>query len=100
MTNASLQAALAELGNRLCFIIMDNDRKLRLGYPESPLQSVDQFQYRTWGGEDFFGYSQPSSYPDARMRNVSYTVWHRTESIQQIAAMDENCPDYRIDPFV
>lgn len=100
MTNASLQAALAELGNRVCLIIMDNDRKLRLGYPEGPLQDVNQIQYKTWGGEDFFGYSQLSSYPDARRRNVTYTVWHRTDSIQQIAAMDEGFPNDRIDPFI
>lgn len=100
MTNASLQAVFAELGNRVCFIIMDNDRKIRLGYPEGPLQSVDQIQYKTWGGEDFFGYSQHSTYADARMRNVTYTVWHRTDCIQQIAAMDDNFPNDRIDPFI
>lgn len=100
MTNASLKAALAELGNRICFIVMDNDRKLRLGYPEGPLQDVSQIQYKTWGGEDFFGYSQQSSYVDARMKNITYTVWHRTDAVQQIAAMDEGSDVYRIDPFI
>ena len=54
MTNESLKAAIAEFGNRVVFIIMDNDRRLRFGYPESPLQSVDQLKYKTFNGEDFF----------------------------------------------
>ena len=48
MTNESLKAAIAEFGNRVVFIIMDNDRRLRFGYPESPLQSVDQLKYKTF----------------------------------------------------
>ena len=53
MTNESLKAAIAEFGNRVVFIIMDNDRRLRFGYPESPLQSVDQLKYKTFtDGED------------------------------------------------
>lgn len=100
MTNESLKAAIAEFGNRVVFIIMDNDRRIRFGYPESPLQSVDQLKYKTFNGEDFFGYSQPSPYPTDRADGVTYTVWHRTDSIQQIATMDEGFDDYRIDPYV
>lgn len=100
MTNESLKAAINEFGNRMVFIIMDNDRRIRFGYPESPLQNVDQIQYKTFGGEDFFGYSQPSPYPVDRAKGVTYTVWHRTDSIQQIATMDEGFDAYRIDPYV
>lgn len=100
MTNESLKAAIKEFGNRMVFIIMDNDRRIRFGYPEAPLQNVDQIQYKTFGGEDFFGYSQPSPYPADRAKGVTYTVWHRTDSIQQIAAMDEGFDAYRIDPYV
>lgn len=100
MTNETLKAAFAELGDRTCIIIMDNDRKLRFGYPEGPLQGVDQIQYKTWGGEDFFGYSQPSTYSEHRLRGVTYTSWHRTDSVQQIVAMDEGFDNYRVDPFI
>lgn len=100
MTNESLKAAIKEFGNRIVFIIMDNDRRIRFGYPEAPLQSVDQIQYKTFGGEDFFGYSQPNPYPADRVKGVTYTVWHRTDSIQQIATMDEGFDAYRIDPYV
>ena len=99
MNNQSLQAVLNELGDRVCFIIMDNDRRIRFGYKDAPLQSVSQIMYKTWGGEDFFGYSQPSTYSQDRQAGVTYTVWHRTDSIQQIASMDEGFKDYRIDPI-
>lgn len=100
MTNAALQAALNELGERACIIYMDNDHRIRFGYPDAALQSVTQIQYKTWGGEDFFGYSQPSSYTKDALRGVTYTVWHRTDCIQEIAAMDEGWDQYRIDPVI
>ena len=100
MTNAALQAALNELGERACIIYMDNDHRIRFGYPDAALQSVTQIQYKTWGGEDFFGYSQPSSYVHDAARGVTYTVWHRTDSIQQIGTMDEGFSEYRVDPYV
>lgn len=100
MTNAALQAALNEFGERACIIYMDNDHRIRFGYPDASLQSVTQIQYKTWGGEDFFGYSQPSSYVHDAARGVTYTVWHRTDCIQEIAAMDEGWEQYRIDPVI
>lgn len=100
MTNAALQAALSELGECTCIIYMDNDHRIRFGYKDSALQSVNQIKYKTWGGEDFFGYSQPSSYPHDAARGVTYTVWHRTDCIQEIAAMDEGWDQYRIDPMI
>lgn len=100
MTNASLKAAISEFGNRIVFIIMDNDRRLRFGYPDAPLKDVNQIQYKTFDGEDFFGYSQPTTYSADRAKGVTYTVWHRTDSIQQIATMDEGFEDYRVDPYV
>ena len=100
MTNASLQAAVSEFGDRIVFIILDNARRIRFGFPESPLQHVNQLVYKTFGGEDYFGYSQPSPYPNDRVKGVTYTVWHRTDSIQQIGTMDEGFSEYRVDPYV
>lgn len=100
MTNAALQAALAELGERVCVIILDNDRRIRFGYHDSPLQETTQIEYKTWGGEDFFGFSRPSNYTQDRDHGVTYTTWHRTDAIQQIVAMDEGFEDYRMDPAV
>lgn len=100
MTNADLKAALTELGPRARIIYMDNDHRIRFGFKDSILQSVDQIKYKTFGGEDFFGYSQPSTYTWDREAGVTYTVWHRTDCVQEIAAMDEGFEDYLIDPVI
>lgn len=98
MNNAALKAALTELSDRVCMIIVDNDRRISIGYKDSPLQDVNDIQYKTWGGEDFFGYSRASTYTMDRDLGVTYTTWHRTDMIQQIVAMDDGFADYRMDP--
>ena len=55
MTNAALQAALNEFGERACIIYMDNDHRIRFGYKDSCPKSVNDIKYKTWDGEDFFG---------------------------------------------
>lgn len=99
MTNADLQAALSELSDRTCIIILDNDRRIRIGY-DNNLTGPGQFEYKTWGGEDFFGYSRPSNYSGDRDFGVTYTTWHRTDCIQQIVAMDQGYENYRVDPVI
>lgn len=99
MTNADLQAAIAELGDRICIIILDNDRRIRIGY-DNNLTSPSQFVYKTWGGEDFFGFSRPNVYPGNADHGITYTTWHRTDDIQQIVAMDEGSEKYRTDPMI
>lgn len=99
MTNTDLQAAINELGNRICIIILDNDRRIRIGYDNS-ISDPTSLVYKTFGGEDFFGYSRLSSYTGDRDRGVTYTTWHRTDCIQQLVAMDEGYEDYRVDPVI
>lgn len=100
MTNTALKAALAELGDRVCAIILDNDRRIRIGYTDSPFKSVNDIEYKTWGGEDFFGFSRLSTYTMDRDLGVTYTTWHRTGAIQNIIAMDEGYENYRMDPAI
>lgn len=101
MNNEHLKAAVAELGNRLSVIYMDNNHKLFFGYRNGDdCWSASDIRYKTWNGEDFFGCSQKSGLTQDRDNGVTYTVWHRTDCIQAIAAMDEGYEDYRMDAFI
>lgn len=101
MTNEDLKKVIADLGDRLCVIFMDNNHRLIFGYKKGKdCWSHESIQFKTWGGVDFFGCSQNSGLTEDNKNGVSYTVWHRTDCIQAIGSMDEGFGDYRIDPFI
>ena len=99
MTNAAMQALIAELGERICIIIFDNNTKVYIGYPSSTLKSVNEIKFKTFGGVDMIGIPKAVNNPKISRMGVTTTTWHTTESIQAIATLDEGFDMYRIDPM-
>ena len=99
MTNAAVQAMIAEMGERICIIVFDNNSKAYIGYPSSNLHSVNDIKFANYGGVDMIGIPGNAGYAKPTRDGVTTTVWHATECIQAIATMDEGFEKYRIDPM-
>ena len=99
MTNAAMQAMIAELGERICVIIFDNNSKTYIGYPSSTIKSVNELKFKTFGGVDMIGIPKTVNNPKIQRLGVTTTTWHATECIQAVATMDEGFEKYRIDPM-
>ena len=99
MTNEAVQALIAELGERICIIVFDNNSKVYIGYPSSTLKSVSELKFKTFGGVDMIGIPKAVNNPQISRLGVTTTTWHATECIQAIATMDEGFEIYRIDPL-
>ena len=93
MTNAALQAMIDELGDRICIIVFDNNSKVYIGYPSSPIKSVTELKLKTFGDTDMVGIPKKSN------GGLTSTSWHATECIQVIASIDEGFENYLIDPM-
>ena len=91
MTNAALQAFIAEFGNKIFVIVLDNNHKVFIG---SPLQTydnkltttIDQLKFKTYGDVDMFGISRVDHTWEGR--DVPFTNWMVTACIQSIAVTD------------
>lgn len=99
MTNAALQAMIAELGERICIIVFDNNSKVYIGYPSSTIKSVNELKFATYDGVDMIGIPKRLRDPKVDRLGVTTTIWHATECIQAIATMDEGFEKYRMDPM-
>ena len=99
MTNSALQAMIDELGDRICIIAFDNNVKVYIGYPSSPIKSVSELQLRKFGDVDMVGVPKRSNNPKLAREGVTSTTWHPTECIQVISTIDEGYDKYRIDPM-
>lgn len=122
MTNASLKAIVADLGDKLCIIKCDNGEYILFGYPNTrkkldengkimymtdaeghkipvPADTIttSDIQYHSYGGEDFFsiGLEYTSQVP-----YYKYRVYHRTDSVQAIIGMEADYVRYRVDPMI
>ena len=99
MTNEAMQALIAELGERICIIMFDNNSKVYIGYPSSTLKSVNDIKFKTFGGVDMIGIPKAVNDPKIGRLGATTTTWHITECIQSIATMDEGFEKYRVDPL-
>lgn len=99
MTNTALQAMIEEYGDRICMIIFDNNSKIHIGYPSSPLKNVASIKLATKGGVDMIGTPRIPNNPADVAKNISAVFWRPTSCIQGVIVMDAGCMDYRIDPW-
>lgn len=99
MTNVAMQAMIAELGERICIIIFDNNSKVYIGYPSSTIKSVNELKFKTFGDVDMIGIPKVSNNPKLNRENVTSTSWHVTACIQSVATLDEGFEKYRLDPM-
>lgn len=90
MTNAALQAMVAEFGERIFCITLDNNHKIFLGLaarlPEDGV-SVNDIVYKTYDGVDLFGVPHISHTWNGI--DVPYTNWLVTGCIQAVHTTDE-----------
>lgn len=91
MTNAALQAFVAEYGERIFAITLDNNHKIfmgvaaRLPYDTTTAASI---QYKTFGDTDMFGI--PHTDVTYEGIAVPYINWMVTGCIQAIHVTDES----------
>lgn len=125
MTNATLQAMISELGDRIAVIRSDNGEYTLFGYPNTRQKTDDKgkpifeekkdsagnvigkvpvyedslqltdIQYHDFAGTEFF--SVPVKCTNT-YPNYTYRVYHLTESIQTMHVMDESSKHLRPDP--
>lgn len=103
MTNAALQAAIADFGPALCYIMLDNSEYICFNYPWSykrikdvSIETLDpsMIKYKSFGGIDFFGIP---AIDITRSEPIEYIKWHRTDCIQCIGSMAEGFENKRIE---
>lgn len=106
MTNAGLQAAIAEYGERICCISLNNGKRLFLNYPSTPPNNkstqdctidIAQIQYKTFGDTDMFGFIH-TDYSFGGV-GVKFMIWHVTEFIEQLIVMEPEFSEYRVSPL-
>ena len=94
LNNAALQEAIDTYGERIFCILMNNDRKIMLGYKDSP--KLTDIELLTIGGVDCFAINCKC---DASRPSVKYQSVYLTEYIENFGIMSEKDVDYRVDPF-
>ena len=110
MTNADFQAMIAEFGDRICYVALNNNKRIYFGYPSTPpnnkseqncVVNVGDLQFKTFGASDFFGIPRKDySFPNARVPFIPFISWVKTEFIEQVVVVNEEYVDYRISPYV
>ncbi len=103
MTNAGLQAMVAEYGERIAILVWNNGFRVHVGYPrgnvKNTVKSVNDLIFKSFGGVDMVGVKSPSTLSHDRDAGVTMTTWHDTAELQHVIVMDEGFENYRPDPF-
>jgi len=101
MTNAGLQAMISEYGERIAILVWNNGFRVHIGYrgANDALKSVNDLQFKSFGGVDMVGVRSPSTLSRDRAAGVTMTTWHDTAELQHVIVMDEGFEDYRPDPY-
>lgn len=103
-TNADLQAAINEFGDRIIAIGLNNGKNVIVNITKkigSEFQvKASDIQFKTIGSCDVFGIPRMDLF-----HKTKYTVWHTTEFIEYIGIADEenyvnNQNDKFVDPYV
>lgn len=102
MTNDALKAFLAEFGERLCVITLDNNAKIYVEYQAGNGTSsvkVSDIELRTIGGIDMFAVPSWPMNPKEQAMGIKHQVWHPTFTIQALVLIDEAHKHLRVDPY-
>lgn len=96
-TNAAVQATFNKYGDRICFIGLNNGKRIFIGYNTKESVKLKDISFETISGVDVIKITHRSSKQD------TYIEWENfitTEFIESIEIMKEDYVDYRIDPFL
>lgn len=97
MNNAALEAFLTQFKEKMCAIILDNNRCIYIGYNSDTSHTWDEIKTTTMGGVDFF---YVKSQGHTQVPVVHYVSYYPTETIQGIYVMEDGYEDFRIDPVI
>lgn len=87
MTNAALQAFIAEFGARMIVIVIDNNHKIMFGVQAMGDNAIfyTDIQYKTVGDVDMFGVTRTDN---TWGKAVTFTNWYVTACIQMISTTE------------
>lgn len=96
-TNAALQAAFNKFGERICYIALNNGKRIFIGYNVKESVRLKDITLESIGGVDVMKIHHRSS------KQSEYYEWDNymtTEFIESVEVMGEDYEDLRIDPFL
>lgn len=105
MNNNDLKALIAEFGDKLDYIMLDNSEYILIQYPSNisdennkrlnpPIKPSDII-FKKIGEEDFFGIPLTDTMGS---KVLKWHKWHRTDCIQSVGVVDDGYEDYRVYP--
>jgi hypothetical protein len=99
-TNAALQSLIGQYGDRISCLMFDNKNAIFIGHPSSPCKSVDDLVFTTVDGVDLVGVPLYPTNSKDRAAGVLFTVYHVTATLHAVTIVDEDHPEYLVDPLV
>lgn len=96
-TNAAVQQMFTDYPDRICFIGLNNGKRIFIGYNTAESVQPEDISFDTIGGVDVMKITHRSS------KQTEYIEWENfitTEFIESIEVMKEEYKNYRIDPFI
>lgn len=95
MTNATLQKMIADFGDRIFAINLDNTRLILVGYNSST--QLSDISFETISGTEFLVIHKTTN---THGKELKHKIYHVTDTVQWVGVMDEEYKDYRIDPLI
>ena len=96
-SNASIQAMINKFGDRICAIILNNGKKLYIGYQgEKTSVQISNISFETMNGCDMMVVERTDI---SFTPHVTFKDYITTEFIEQVIVMDEDSRDYRVNPM-
>ncbi len=95
MTNADLGIIITTYGTRIFAIILDNNKRILVGYNGSP--KLTDISLVTIGATDFIKVSNKKK---SNQKEIEYFTLYLTECIQSIGIMEEGFEKYGVDPML
>lgn len=95
MNNVDLQTLITTYSNRIFAIILDNNKRILIGYPSSP--KLTDVSLVTIGATDFIKVNNKQR---SNQKEIEYFTLYATECIQSVGIMEVGFEKYGVDPLL
>jgi len=95
MNNVDLQELITMYGSRIFAIILDNNKKILIGYNSSP--KMTDISLVTIAGADFIKVNNKKR---SNQKEIEYFTLYLTDCIQSIGIMEDGFEHYGVDPLL